>query len=249
VALDANVTLTFAENVVLGASGDIVVSDGSDTQTIDVSSHAGQLTVSSNTVTLDPTADLANNSSNYNVQVDNGAITDLAGNAYAGIADTTTLDFTTEAGPDTSIVVFDLIGGDSSSHSGRTFDSSVSYTIYVRVDSFAGFLTPAPTWAGGANLGSDDSIVLVGNGSPVIGGSTGPVSNLVQNNGNNYWSTASLTAAWQQASGKFNRSAPSGSSATRIWNGNASANFNVGATLGEAYTTTMPAGVMTSQGL
>lgn len=70
---------------------------------------------------------------------------------------------------DTSIVVFDLINGASSSHSGATFDADTAYTIYIVIDSTGESPSLVPKWSGAENLGSDDTIVLVGNGDPLVG--------------------------------------------------------------------------------
>uniref|UniRef100_UPI0039BD16FD Ig-like domain-containing protein n=1 Tax=Limnohabitans sp. TaxID=1907725 RepID=UPI0039BD16FD len=91
VAVGSNIVLTFSEAVQKG-TGSIVISNGTDTRTIAVSD--AQITVSGSTVTINPTADLQANST-YWVQLASGAIKDLAGNAYAGISNTTTLNFTT----------------------------------------------------------------------------------------------------------------------------------------------------------
>jgi hypothetical protein len=68
---------------------------------------------------------------------------------------------------DSSIVVFDLINGESSSHSGRYFNADTAYTIYILVDSDSHELEDPEPWTGAGNLGTDDTIVLVGSGSPV----------------------------------------------------------------------------------
>ena len=91
VAIGSNIVLTFNEAVAAG-TGNIVISDGSDTRTIAVGD--AQVTISGNTVTINPTTDL-NPNSNYNVLLASGVINDAAGNAYAGITDTTTLNFST----------------------------------------------------------------------------------------------------------------------------------------------------------
>ncbi|MDP2786708.1 MAG: Ig-like domain-containing protein, partial [Pseudomonadota bacterium] len=92
VVVGSNIVLTFSENVAAG-SGNIVISNGAgDTRTIAVGD--AQVTISSNVVTLNPTADLLTNSS-YNVQMAAGVLLDAAGNPYAGIADAITLDFST----------------------------------------------------------------------------------------------------------------------------------------------------------
>ena len=168
VVMDSNITLAFDEEIALGSSGSIIITDGMDSHTIDVSNHAGQLDVSGNILTIDLTADLANDRSVYHVEVNSGAVEDFAGNEYAGISDATTLNFTTI---DTGVVVFDLVNGNASDHSGRTFDSAETYTIYVIVDSDSFVLNTGGDnwgqWTGGNNLGSDDTIVIVGDNGPI----------------------------------------------------------------------------------
>ena len=65
-------------------------------------------------------------------------------------------------------VVFDLINGTSTDIDGRTFASDTAYDIYIQVDSNSKTLSQPATWSGGSNLGSDDTIYLVGNGSDII---------------------------------------------------------------------------------
>jgi methionine-rich copper-binding protein CopC len=92
VALASNITLTFSENVVADV-GDITISNGSsDTRTIPVGD--AQVSISGATVTINPSTDLLPSTSYY-VQIDSGAIDDAAGNPFAGITDTTTLNFDT----------------------------------------------------------------------------------------------------------------------------------------------------------
>lgn len=92
VAVGANIVLTFSENVQAG-TGNIVISDGaSDTRTIAIGD--AQVSISGAVVTINPTANLSSSTSYY-VQVASTAIEDTSGNAYAGISDTTTLNFTT----------------------------------------------------------------------------------------------------------------------------------------------------------
>jgi hypothetical protein len=102
-AVGSNLTLTFSEAVALG-TGNIVLKATSGDSVVEsfnvatgVGSAGGTVTVSGSTVTIDPGADLSA-STDYNVRVDATAVVDAANNAYAGIADATTLNFTT-AGP------------------------------------------------------------------------------------------------------------------------------------------------------
>ena len=91
VAAGNNIVLTFNEAVAAG-SGNIVISNGAgDTRTIAIG-DASQVTISGNTVTINPTADLAAGAA-YDVTLASGVITDVAGNAFGGIAQND-LDFT-----------------------------------------------------------------------------------------------------------------------------------------------------------
>jgi len=96
VAVNSNIVLTFNESVVAG-TGNIVINDGTDTRTIDVTDGT-QVSFSGSNVTINPTTDL-NPKTTYNVQMASGVIEDAASNAYAGISDATTLNFST---PDTN---------------------------------------------------------------------------------------------------------------------------------------------------
>ncbi|MGX9416323.1 cadherin repeat domain-containing protein [Vibrio sp. WJH972] len=65
---------------------------------------------------------------------------------------------------DPSVVVFDLTSGESSDHSGQSFDANTSYSIYIVADSDTSSLslTDDAKWDDAQNLGADDSFVLVG---------------------------------------------------------------------------------------
>lgn len=108
VNLDASITLSFNEAVRLG-SGSIVLhkADGSVVETFHVNSPSTRLQVAFNKLKLVPTAPLAASSSYY-VTIDGNAITDPAGNAFAGISDATTLSFTTTVGA-TTLATGDLL--------------------------------------------------------------------------------------------------------------------------------------------
>lgn len=102
-APSANLQLTFSENVVLGTSGIIELRDlttNAVVQTWDLSNPAhlgagnGQVSVSGSTLTLNPTTSL-NEATHYAIRISATAVQDTAGNPFAGIADDTTLDFST----------------------------------------------------------------------------------------------------------------------------------------------------------
>jgi methionine-rich copper-binding protein CopC len=96
-AANANLTLTFNEAVKLGIGTITLVNtkDATDNRVINVQ-DVTQVSVSGKTVTINPTADLKENAS-YAVNISPTAILDSAGNAFAGISDNTTLNFTTKA--------------------------------------------------------------------------------------------------------------------------------------------------------
>ncbi len=93
VSRSANVALTFSEAIQRG-SGAIVLKDanGAIVESFDAASSA-RLSISGNTLTLNPTSDLAFNAK-YFVTFALGTVRDLAGNRYAG---TSTYDFRTVA--------------------------------------------------------------------------------------------------------------------------------------------------------
>jgi hypothetical protein len=100
VALGVNLAVTFTEDVLKG-TGSILVRQSSDdaiVQTIDVANAA--VIVAGAVVTIE-TADFPASTGLY-VQIPATAFTDLAGNPFAGILDTTTWNFITAAAPDTT---------------------------------------------------------------------------------------------------------------------------------------------------
>jgi uncharacterized protein YjiK len=90
----SRILLNFNEAVIAG-TGSIVISNGTDTRTINVTDTT-QVTFSGSTANINPSADLIK-SSTYNVQMAGGVIKDASGNPFAGIASATTLSFNTAA--------------------------------------------------------------------------------------------------------------------------------------------------------
>ncbi|MGZ8320417.1 MAG: DUF4214 domain-containing protein [Telluria sp.] len=86
VAVDARLVFTFNEAIKLG-SGAIVLksSSGAVLETFDAA-HSTGVSISGNTLTLTPGAYLAN-STQYHVQIGEGALVDMAGNRFKGMAD------------------------------------------------------------------------------------------------------------------------------------------------------------------
>jgi endonuclease I len=104
--VSSNLKINFNELVQKGLTGNITIfraGDNSVFETIDVNSSA--VTVNLGTVTIDPVGTLES-AGNYYLQVTAGAIEDVSGNDFAGIADTTTWNFSTAQPPITSVGPF-----------------------------------------------------------------------------------------------------------------------------------------------
>ncbi len=94
--LGGKLTITFNEFVQMGATGNITIKRASDDVVFEIiPATSPQISVIGAEVTIDPAGTLAANTAYY-VQIDNGAISDVAApaNAFPGIADTTTWNFT-----------------------------------------------------------------------------------------------------------------------------------------------------------
>lgn len=108
VNLDTSIVLSFNEAIRLGA-GNIVLhkADGSVVETFNAASPATRVQLAFNVLTLVPASRLAADTGYY-LTVDANAITDPAGNAYAGITDPAKQRFVT-AGAPTQLVAGDLL--------------------------------------------------------------------------------------------------------------------------------------------
>jgi hypothetical protein len=185
-------------------------------------------------------------------------VVDAAGNAPSGEVGVTAPGFI-----DTSIVVFDLVNGVSSSHSGRTFDASVSYTIYLVVDAESRRLSETANesgngtwgdWSGGDRVGLDDKVVLVSSdGAGVRGGvKLGEVQS---------YGTTGVGGglAWMNNSGDQLVFLGMGGTIYRdyggqvggadIWSGDAAFGYGVSGSAWVSYGPELPQGVLSSQGL
>lgn len=111
VAVGDNVVLTFSETVKAGTGNITIVNsaNSADTRTIAVT-DATQVTFSGTTVTINPAADLTT-ASNYYVNIPATAILDSIGNAFAGITNTSTLNFGTPGSSGTTGTTYTLTQG------------------------------------------------------------------------------------------------------------------------------------------
>jgi len=90
--IDSDIKLTFSEAMMAG-KGDIIITNGDDVRSISVN-DTSQVTFNNGKMTINPTEALISNTS-YHVEFAEGVITDTKGNAFPGITDDTTLNFTT----------------------------------------------------------------------------------------------------------------------------------------------------------
>lgn len=104
----SRVVLTFNEAVMAG-SGTFTLSNGSDDVRVINASDITQVTISGNTVDINPSADLRAGTA-YHLLVSSDALTDLAGNAFVGWSDATRLNFSTAGGtPPTTLAAGDIL--------------------------------------------------------------------------------------------------------------------------------------------
>lgn len=106
VAVKSNISLTFSEDIQAG-KGNITLHKASDDSEVST-----DVSFSDDTVTLNPTTDLLD-ATGYYVQVAVPAIEDLSGNAYAGIDDKTTFNFTTAGGVASKPVIGEIAPGNN----------------------------------------------------------------------------------------------------------------------------------------
>ncbi len=97
VAVDANIVLTFSETVDV-ESGNIVIKKSSDDSTVETIDVTGSLVTGTGTteITINPSTTL-DGETGYYITIAATAFDDDSSNSYAGITDSTTLNFTTVA--------------------------------------------------------------------------------------------------------------------------------------------------------
>ena len=93
----SNIVLTFTENVIAGAGNISLWLASNATLWQSIAIGAPEVSIVGNRVTINPTNDLPASTAIY-ITVDAGALTDVAGNGFAGVAGSTTFNFTTAAG-------------------------------------------------------------------------------------------------------------------------------------------------------
>ena len=166
VAVDANLVVSFSENVTAG-SGNVTVknlTDGIDTVLV---ANDTQITFSGSDMTIDPALDLLAAKS-YAVQIDATAVTDVAGNAFAGFADNTTWNFTTAIPPATNIWDGEGVNGNWSTAENWVGDVAPSDSNPWDTYQFGGMLNLASHNDAGGGTGGhnvNDLVFLPGAGA------------------------------------------------------------------------------------
>ena len=92
VAVNANLVITFSENVVAG-TGNIVIYKSDDTVFETIAVGDAKVSIANNVVTINPAGTFASQTGYY-VQIAATCFDDTSGNSYAGISDKTTWNFT-----------------------------------------------------------------------------------------------------------------------------------------------------------
>lgn len=148
VAIDANLIITFSENVIDGG-GSVIIKKSSDNSIFESMTVASaNITISNTTVTINPTSDMELEASYY-VEIEASAFKDATDNTFVGITNNTTWDFAT-IGPDlTAPTAVTLIPADGTSQVPIDMDLTITFN--------------EPISDGGGNLIikkiSDDAIV------------------------------------------------------------------------------------------
>lgn len=125
VATNGSIALNFNETVSRG-TGNIVIESAGDTRTIPVTDTT-QVKLSGASVIITPSTPLQN-SINYDVRVDAGAIVDTSGNPFAGISSTTALSFTTaSSAPVAPTVLITEVNSNENAASGADFFEIFNY--------------------------------------------------------------------------------------------------------------------------
>lgn len=108
VSTSTNLTITFSEPVVASSTGDITIHESVGDALVETISAntTSTVSISGDTVTINPTGVL-DFSTGYYILIDAGAFEDAAGNPYAGIAATSTWNFTN--GADTTLPVISSV--------------------------------------------------------------------------------------------------------------------------------------------
>ncbi|MCK9474138.1 DUF4214 domain-containing protein, partial [Sulfurimonas sp.] len=211
-----DIVLTFSEDVSAG-TGNVTLYQADNTEIEQIAIGDAKITFGTNTVTINPTDNLLD-VTGYYIKIDATAIVDAAGNAYAGIADATTLNFTTPVAPSSVATLGELQalitsndGSTSVTMTGSidTTGEDISQFTSITVDDSAvtaitATMTPAQidALAGHITKGTADLVVAIVATGVDITAFTLTDANLIQlTSGQNYSMTAAQAAIAQIGAG------------------------------------------------
>jgi hypothetical protein len=166
-----SIVITFNEAIALGTSGSITLRQNiggtwSDAEVFDVATEVGtsdgQVSVSGSALTINPTGNLVNGRE-YAIRASSGAIKDSAGNAFAGIADDSTLSFTVAASGGTSLNVLGRTDAEAEQSS-----SDITWTG-VAIDPAATSLVALITYRGPGLPASGNQFTIGGVAATLVG--------------------------------------------------------------------------------
>lgn len=182
IAVGQNLTLTFNEAIRAG-TGNFVLSNGTSTIQISVT-DTSQVSISGQTVTLNPTADLAPGTT-YSVTYAAGVIEDLAGNDVAALTSATDWTFTTASAGTTPTDTWTLIvyiAGDNNLESFALSDLNEmemvnlpsTCNVVVLADRAPGYSTASGNWTDARHGqivydGTNSTVTSLSNASTSIG--------------------------------------------------------------------------------
>ena len=141
IAYDTNIVLTFSEIVRVG-TGNIVLHKASDDSVVETFDVTTDVSGSETTeININLSSDLEKEAEYY-VNIASTAIVDLSNNSYAGISDSTTLNFTTGARPTNPLEDKDVIGIiETQTEAPKKVIQHVSTPIYNRLNWIRGYQT------------------------------------------------------------------------------------------------------------
>jgi titin len=178
----ANIVLTMSEAVYAG-SGNIVIYKTSDSSIFEsIAGTNAKVTISSATVTVNPGGTFSANTG-YHILIDATAIYDTAGNAYAGISNSSTLNFTSYAPSTPSFT--------NPASATRTSGQSITWSVSPTVAD-GGALTYQWTKDDVNISGATTSSYQI---SSITSASAGSYKVLITNSKNNVSTTTTSTAA------------------------------------------------------
>ncbi len=173
VAINANLVITFNENIQLGTAGNIVIYNSDATVFETIPYNDARITFSTNTVTINPSGTFVN-SAGYYAQISGTAIRDVAGNNYSGISDATTWNFTvvaTSTSCASDLIISEYIEGSSNNKYIEIYNgtgSSVNLANYEVLQYNNGSSTVSYTLALSGTL-TDNTTYVIENSSETLG--------------------------------------------------------------------------------